>query len=118
MVKEFPLLVYPGGLPLGYHKCHAHSAVEAPTCKTCHSVITQTYRTFEKKTATLNVVFMHNLSGKVQLSFLFMRNLSFSLELFLFQKFITFFFKQVEPQARGGGGTHASIKVIHHVSHW
>lgn len=58
-------------------------------------------RTLEKKTAALNFVFMHNLSGKVQLAFLFMRNLLFSLKLFLFQKhFFSFFVSQAEPQAR------------------
>lgn len=84
------------------HRNWITEEIVKPTCKSWHSVITQTYRTFKKKTATLKVVFMHNLSGKVQFSFLFMRNLPFSLKLFLFQKyFFSFFVSQAEPQAKG-----------------
>lgn len=64
-----------------------------PTFKSCCSIITQTYFIFEKKTDTLNVVFMHNVSGKVQLSFSFMCNLPFLLKLFLIQNyFFSFLF--------------------------
>lgn len=75
-----------------------------PTFKSCCSIITQTYFIFEKKTDTLNVVFMHNVSGKVQLSFSFMCNLPFLLKLFLIQNYFfsfLFFVSQAEPWARG-----------------
>lgn len=69
-----------------------------PIPESSDSTITQTYCTFKEKTAILNVAFMHNSSGNVQLSVLFMCNLPFPLKLFLFQKyFFLISVSQAEP---------------------
>lgn len=68
-----------------------------------NSTITQTYCIFKEKTAILNVAFMHNSSGNVQLSVLFMCNLPFPLKLFLFQKyFFSFLFHKQNPKPERG----------------